>query len=126
MLITNITYYYMKRIKKMKKRFIAGASGGMLASMLFMGTPALYAETVSGQFSVQTQSQVEVNHRWNSGKNATIFANQLGLSRSEMNRQLKSGKTIKQVLQEKGVDTTVVGKTFSTHKNRAKRAGTTS
>ena len=100
-----------KRYKRMKKAIIAGASTGIVAGMILMGTSHVaFADTTEQNLPAYTQSAsdtgVHVMRKWNSPKGLNALAGSLGLSREEIKSELKSGKTIKQIMQEYGIDTT--------------------
>lgn len=91
---------------KVKKTLIAGASTGIVATMLLLGGNVALAETVdqAQQTSVSKTSQgMHMMHRWNSNTKASTLASQLGINKDVIKQELQSGKTLKQVLQEHGI-----------------------
>ena len=92
----------------MKKVLFAGASSGIVASMLLTGSSTVFADTVA-DYSVPAYTQntspkgMHMMHRWNGASKATSLANQLGLDPSLVKDELKSGKKLKQILQENGI-----------------------
>ena len=97
-----------KRYAKIKKRILAGAASSALAGILLFGGSTAYAEALDVREVVKTvkTSPMHTMHRWNSGTKASVLAVQLGLDKNFVKSELKSGKTLKQILQESGVDTT--------------------
>lgn len=115
-----------KRYKKVKKVILAGASSGIVAGMLIMGVgnTALAAETADSAAPAYTQSSsytgMHMMRRWNSVNRVNSLAVQLGLDPQFVKDELKSGKTIKQVLQEQGVALDELQKAYSTTKSQNK------
>ncbi len=106
-----------KRYKKVKNAIIAGASSGIVAGMILMGTSNVaFAETADLNVPAYTQNAndtgMHMMRRWNSPKGMNTLAGTLGLSRDEIKQELKSGKTMKQIMQEHGIDTTQLNKNF--------------
>lgn len=103
------------RYKRIKDKFIASAGGGLVAGMIFMGTAnSALAETVS--FSNYPKSSVTGMHvmrRWNSKPRINTLINTLGLDESFVKDELKSGKSIKQILVENGISTDSLDKAFN-------------
>lgn len=96
-----------KRYKRMKKAIIAGASSGILAGMILMGSNTAMAETSDLAIPAYTQSTsgrgMHLTHRWNSSGKAVSLASGFGLDKDMVKSELKSGKTMKQILQENGI-----------------------
>lgn len=102
-----------EKYKRMKKAIMAGASSGIVAGMILMGTGNVaIAETIDPSAAAYTQNASDTGmhmmRRWNTPKGQTSVAGGLGLSRAEIRQELKSGKTMKQIMQEHGVDTTAL------------------
>ncbi len=110
---------------KMRKRFIAGASGSILASMLFVGGATAFADTVEYSApNVPSQNAsipngMHMMHRFNSVTKINSLASQLGISSDEIKTELQSGKTLKQILQERGIVPGQLERAFSArHKSK--------
>ena len=102
-----------KRYKRVKKVIIAGASSGIMAGMLLMGVSNVaLAETADistpGYSQSTNDTGMHMMRRWNTPKGQTAIAGGLGLSRAQIRQELKSGKTMKQIMQEHGIDTSVL------------------
>ena len=98
-----------KRYKRVKKAIIAGASTGIVAGLILMGySNTALADTTDLSIPAYTQSTsdtgVHVMRKWNTPKGLNALAGMLGLDRDEIRNELKSGKTIKQIMQEYGVN----------------------
>lgn len=98
-----------KRYKRMKRAILAGASSGIVAGMIFMAsTSTAFADTVDANVPSFIQntsdSGVHMMRRWKSGKGVKSIAKSLGLSREKIKEELRSGKTMKQIMQENGID----------------------
>ncbi len=92
----------------MKKAIIAGASSGIVAGLILMGSGnAALAETSDLSIPAYTQSTsatgMHLTHRWNSVGKAGAIASGFGLDKETVKSELKSGKTMKQILQENGI-----------------------
>jgi hypothetical protein len=97
-----------KRYKRMKKAILAGASSGIVAGMILMGSGnTAYAETSELSVPAYTQSSapngMHMMHKWNSVGKAGAIAGGFGLDKDVVRAELKSGKTMKQILQENGI-----------------------
>ncbi len=118
------------RYKRIKDRFIVGASGGLVAGMIFMGSAnTLLAEGVdsatSKYQSIPSSTGMHLMRKWNSRSKIGALANNLGFDSSFVKEELKSGKNLKQILQESGLDTTQLDKAFngkSRHKSWKKHS----
>lgn len=117
------------RYKRIKERFIVGASSGIMAGMIFIGSAnTVLAEGVDFNTPAYTQSVSKGMHmmrKWNSKAKISALTNNLGLDKSYIDEELKSGKNIKQILSENGVDTTQLDKAFngkSRHKSWKKHS----
>lgn len=102
-----------KRYKRVKKAIIAGASSGIVAGMILMGTSNVaFADTAEQNLPAYTQNAndtgMHLMRKWNTPKGQTAIAGGLGLSRAQIREELKAGKTMKQIMQEHGVDTTAL------------------
>ncbi len=112
------------RYRRIKERFIVGASGGLMAGMIFIGSAnTVLAEgaDLKSSYSQSATSGMHVMHKWNSKSRVNALASNLGLEQSYIDEELKSGKTVKQILQENGVDTTKLNKAFGKNKNKSWR-----
>ncbi len=97
-----------KRYKRVKKAIIAGASSGIVAGMILMGSGnTAFAETSDLSIPAYTQNAsangMHFTHKWNSVGRAGVIASGLGLDKEQVKQELKSGKTMKQILQEHGI-----------------------
>lgn len=101
----------LNKYKNIKNRFIAGAGGGLMAGMLFIGSAnPLYAETVSySRYPKQaTTTGMHMMRRWNSKSKTLGLVNTLGLDPELVQSELKSGKPLKQILLDNGLDTSAL------------------
>jgi hypothetical protein len=113
-----------RKFKRIKQRLWAGASGGLLAGMMLMSANTAYAVGVSQdnttsqyeQVSVKTNKRMHMMRRWNSVPKVSALANQLGLDGEEVRQDLRSGKTIKQILQDHEIDVDEVQRAFEVRK----------
>jgi hypothetical protein len=104
------------RYKRIKDRFIASAGGGLVAGMIFIGSAnTVLAETINtpSYSRVSTTTGMHVMRRWNSRQRINTLVNTLGLDQATIDEEIKSGKTIKQILVENGVDTSSLDKAFN-------------
>ncbi len=104
------------RYKKIKDRFIASAGGGLVAGVLFMGTANIaFAESVNvpSYTRVASTTGMHIMRRWNSRSRINSLAINLGLDPEVINNELKSGKSLKQILNDYGVDTSSLDKAFN-------------
>ncbi len=99
-----------KRYKRFKKVLFAGASSSIVAGMLLVGSSTVFAETSDvSESSVPSYTQstnssgMHLMRRWNSKSKAANLANSLGLDPEVVKKELKSGKTMKQILQDNGI-----------------------
>lgn len=97
-----------KRYKRVKKAIIAGASSGIVAGMILMGSGnTAYADTTEVFVPAYTESTnpagMHMMHKWNSLGRAGNIATGFGLDKDFVKSELKSGKTMKQILQENGI-----------------------
>ena len=109
----------------MQKTLIAGASSGLVAGMLFMGSansvladgtdiskPVYFQESTTG---------MHMMHRWNSATKINALATHLGLDPAEVSQEIKSGKALKQILQDHGIVPGQLQKAFENKKSQSKR-----
>jgi hypothetical protein len=111
---------YKSKYGKMKKVLWAGASTSVLAGMFLVGGGAVIADTIDQPQVAQvskTQDGMHMMHRWNSEAKAGALAVQLGLSKNDVKRALKSGKPLKQILQENGIVPGQLQKAFESKEN---------
>lgn len=95
----------------MKKKIWEGARGGILTSMILVGSTiggnSALAQTlpdyVSPAVTAKTASGMHIGHRFNSRTKINSLVVQLGLNPNDVQRELHSGKTIKQILQDNGI-----------------------
>ena len=105
------------KYKRMKKVLIASAGTSIMAGMLLMGVGhTALAETLDYSAPAYTQNStttgMHMMRRWNSGRKVSGLAKHLGLDSSLVTAELKSGKTVKQILQEHGIVPGQLGKAF--------------
>lgn len=117
---------YKNKYRRLKKVIWAGASTGVVTGLILMGTTnAALADTVdSSQPAYSQETRVPAMHmmrRWNSLSRASSLAVSLGLDPQAVTEELKSGKPLKQVLQENGVDSSQLQKAFAGRKSQNKR-----
>jgi hypothetical protein len=114
------------KYKRLKKVIWSGASSGVVTGLIIMGvaSPAL-AETSENSVPTYTQNtQVSPMHmmrRWNSPSKAMSLATSLGLDPVQVSSELKSGKNLKQILQENGIVPDQLHKAFGSKKSHNKR-----
>ncbi len=108
-----------KRYTRMKKRILMGASGAVIAGMMFMGTSTAWADTATADAPLHSQTPstgakgMHLMRRWNSSGRAGNLAASLGLDENEVKAELKSGKPLKQILQEHGIVPDQLQKAFT-------------
>ncbi len=94
-----------------------------MAGMIFIGSAntvlAEGADLNIPSYSESVPSGMHVMHKWNSKSRISALASNLGLDQSYIDEELKSGKTVKQILQESGVDTTKLNKAFNKKGNKS-------
>ena len=107
----------IKKYGKYGKKILVGASRGIVAGMFLMGvsTPT-FAETadysVPSYSKVSNVSGMHMMHRWNSKTKVNSLVNQLGLDSEQIKNEIKSGKSLKQILHENGIETSALHKAF--------------
>lgn len=114
------------KYKRIKKAIFAGASSGVVTGLIIMGaTNTAFAETVDNSQPIYSQetrvSPMHMMRRWKSPKRAESLALNLGLDPEEVSQELRDGKTLKQVLQENGIDSSIIHKAFGNKKSQNKR-----
>ena len=92
----------------MKKTLLTGASTGIVAGMLIMGTAnTALAENSEYLMPAYTQDSpatgMHIMHRWNSSAKINSLAASLGIDKIQINEELKSRKSLKQILQDNGI-----------------------
>ena len=101
----------------MKRTLVMGASSGIVAGMILMGSArTVLAETAENFIPAYSQNTtvkgMHLLRRWNSPSKINSLVGSLGLNSNEVKQELKSGKTLKQILQENGIDTTLLHRAF--------------
>lgn len=119
----------IKKYGKFGKKMLVGASSGIIAGMFLMGvgTPSITEASEFAEYSAPAYSQnsgaygMHTMRRWNSKSKINSLINTLGLDQNKINEELNSGKTLKQILSENGIETTELQKAFSikTKKNKS-------
>ena len=108
--------------RNMKKAIMAGASSGIVAGMFLVGSSTVFADTTAvdsaeNPTSSYTQNTnntgMHIMHRWNRATKINALANSLGLDKRQIRQELKSGKTLKQILQENGIVPAELDKAFN-------------
>ncbi len=99
-----------KKYKKVKNALIAGASSGIVAGMILMGSSntALadssdMSTTLPAYSESTTLTSMHMMHRWTSPAKINTLAAQLGLDPQVIKQEINSGKTMKQILQDNGI-----------------------
>ena len=116
-----------KKLRKLGKKLLVGASSSIVAGLLIAGTATnVFADTTD--YSPNTtyeqsagETGMHMMHRWNSGAKAGGLAVQLGLDKQKIKQEIKSGKTLKQVLQDNGIVPGQLQKAFSSKKQKGWR-----
>lgn len=112
----------------MKKKIFAGASSGILASMLILGAGNVYADTSADSTPTEIYTPGSLNrgmhmmHRFNSVTKVHSLATQLGISEETVRNELQSGKSVKQILLDHGITGVELQKAFS-HKEKKNAKG---
>lgn len=122
----NIGY---EKFKKIRKNLLIGASSGLVAGVLFVSNASRVNAQVVDSYNPRTHqsssvSGMHVMRRWNSKAKIGALASNLGLDPNIIQEEIKSGKTLKQVLQENGIDTNSLGKAFNKKSNKSWRKNT--
>ena len=101
---------------------MVGASSGIMAGMLLMGTSTAYADTTNYDAPSYTQNAgnlgMHMMHRWNGTSKVNALASNLGLDSQLITEELKSGKTLKQILQENGIVPGQLNQAFKSKKSK--------
>ncbi len=98
-----------KKLRRLGKKLLVGASSSIVAGLLIAGTATnVFADTtehVPNTAYEQSAGEMGMHmmHRWNSDTKARGLAMQLGLDKEKIKQEIKSGKTMKQILQEHGI-----------------------
>lgn len=111
----------IKKYGKFGKKVLVGASSGIIAGMFLMGVTTPYTAEAAelSDYSVSSYSQntgvvgMHMMRQWNSKSKIKSLVNSLGLDKEEVQAELKSGKTLKQILQENGIESSELHKAFS-------------
>jgi hypothetical protein len=98
-----------RRLKKMKRRILAGAGSGLVAGLILMSsTNTVLADTSDIHVAAYTQNIVprgmHLLHRWNSPKKLNSLARKLGINDENLRNEIRSGKSVKQIFSERGID----------------------
>jgi hypothetical protein len=93
------------KLRGVKKAIVASASGGIMAGMLLMGAGDVYAKpSYSREFQSGVDSKgMHMLRNWNSLSKINSLANSLGLDKSKIKGDLKSGMGLKQILLSNGM-----------------------
>lgn len=118
----------IKKYGKFGKKMLVGASSGIIAGMFLMGVSTPYIAEASDFSEYSGSSYSHTTHengmhmmrRWNSKSKINSLTNSLGLDKEKIQAELKSGKTLKQVLQENGIETTELQKAFEKKHSKSK------
>ena len=103
-----------KKYAKIKEKFLFGATSSIIAGVLFVGANTAFADVLEHvrPTKIERTSPMHLMRRWNSVPKINALATQLGLDVGQVREELKSGKTLKQILQENGVDIKELHKAF--------------
>lgn len=93
----------------MQRRILTGAGSGLVAGLILMGTTnTVLADTTDLHIPAYTQNVVpkgmHLLHRWSSSRNLNSLAGGLGINKKDLRKEIRSGKSVKQILAEKGID----------------------
>ncbi len=108
----------------MKKAILASASSGIVAGMLLVGSSTVFADTTdhsSQNYEQKSYIGVHTMRRWNAPSKINALASNLGLDEDEVNESLKSGKTLKQILQDNGIVPDQIHKAFKNHRKNNRK-----
>lgn len=115
-----------KKYKKFGKRILVGASSSIVAGLLIVGANPAFADTtadyVPATFEQSTgdpHTGMHMMRSWNSDAKVGKLALQLGLDPEEVKQEIKSGKTVKQILQDNGIVPGQLQKAFSSNKKHS-------
>ncbi len=103
---------------RMRKAVIASASGSLMAGMLLVGAGNVYAESLDALSLINKTelSGMHLMHKWNSVTRASSIASRIGLDPDLLKREIRSGKTMKQILQENGISPKDLGVALDSNK----------
>ncbi|MFZ2523182.1 MAG: hypothetical protein WAW92_02235 [Minisyncoccia bacterium] len=103
------------RYKRIKDKFIASAGGGLVAGMIFIGTAnSALADTIRAPgYQKSSVTGMHVMRRWNSRPKINALASNLGIDQTIMEEELKSGKNLKQILTENGLNADSLDRAFN-------------
>ena len=95
-------------MSKIQKKLISSARRGILASMIFVYAGTAFAQTTSKEYSrpieiSRNASGMHLMHRFNSHTKVKALASGLGLKQNTIKKKLRSGKNIKQIMQDYGI-----------------------
>lgn len=107
--------------KGIGKRILVGASSSIVAGLMIVGANPAFADTtadyVPASFEQSTGGLgMHMMRSWNSDAKAGKLALQLGLDPEEVKQEIKSGKTLKQILQDNGIVPGQLQKAFSSNR----------
>jgi len=107
-----------RRFKKMSEKMWYGASKGLLAGIMIFGANTTFAQvgadyTPLYEYDSGKVSGMHIMHRFNSLPKINALANQLGIDSNAIKEGLKSGKTLKQILQEYGITMDEIHRAYS-------------
>ncbi len=100
-----------KKYRKLKKAIISGASSAIATGIILMGSSNVaLAETLDSHYSERSApTGMQMMHHWNSNG----IAGTLGLNKDEIKQELRSGKTMKQILQQNNIVPSEVSQEFA-------------
>ncbi len=105
---------------------MAGAGTGIVAGMLLVSSSTVFADTdapIASPYAQNTNlTGMHMMHRWNSATKINALANSLGLDTSTVTSELKSGKNLKQILQENSIVPGQLQKALTSKKGGQKKA----
>lgn len=112
------------KYKRIKKAIWAGASTGVVTGLIIMGvaSPAITEASESAVTSYTQNTGISPMHtmrRWNSPSRATSLAVSLGLDPDMVSQEIKSGKHMKQILQENGIMPDQIQKAFNSNSKKS-------
>ncbi|MFZ2522261.1 MAG: hypothetical protein WAX44_00235 [Minisyncoccia bacterium] len=103
---------------RMRKAVIASASGSLMAGMLLVGAGNVYAESLDALSLVNKTelSGMHLMHKWDSVTRVSSIASRIGLDPEVLRKEIRSGKTMKQILQENGITPKDLGVALGSNK----------
>jgi len=118
----------IKQYGKLGKKMLVGASTGVIAGMFLMGVSTPYVSDAAdfSDYSTSSYSQntglsgMHMMRQWNSKSKINSLVSSLGLDKNKVQEELKSGKTLKQILQENGIETYGLQKVSRNNKARGR------